>query len=298
MTHLYYSQRTGTSPNPNGLPLTDTVDLFQRVYLQLSQDGYFDEAFGFECVDAGPVEGNVRDIGLEILLAVRKNSLWPITAKSKGYNEGDLFDIIEFLYQHVSKPIDGTLHSFIICGMHWTSFNKSEGRKEYREKVNKVLNHYEGKFELSADGDVLLMAEPGFERIFAADLPTSDPKVKDRIDAAVLRFRRHGSTFDDRRQAVRDLADILEYLRPHVKALLASSDEKDLFNLANNFGIRHHNDQQKTSYDAQLWLGWMFYFYLSTIHVLLRKIEVAGKDAGSMTISPKSGKQTKQPGKR
>lgn len=120
--------------------------------------------------------------------------------------------------------------------------------------------------------------------ILEADVPTSDAKVGNRIDAAVLRFRRHGSTFDDRRQAVRDLADVLEYLRPKVKDLLSSGDESDLFNIANNFGIRHHNDRQKTDYDAQLWLPWMFYFYLSTIHVLLRKLERAGKDARDMKM--------------
>jgi len=287
MNHLYYSQRVGTGPNPKGLPLSDIESLFERVYLQLEEDGYFNEAFGFQCVDAGYVEGKIRDIALEILLAVHKHNLWPISVKGTAYSEDDLFDMIEFLYQHVSKPIDGTLHSYANCGMHWSSFNKSEGQKEYRERINKVLDHHERKFELSASGDVLAEAEPGFERIFAADVPTSDPKVRERIDAAVLRFRRHGSTFDDRRQAVRDLADVLEYLRPQVKTLLASNDERDLFNLANNFGIRHHNDQQKTSYDAQLWLGWMFYFYLSTVHVLLRKIEFGGKDARGTNISHK-----------
>ena len=70
---------------------------------------------------------------------------------------------------------------------------------------------------------------------------------------------------------------MLEYLRPKVKSLLTSADEKDLFNLANNFGIRHHNDQQKTAYDASLWLSWMFYFYLATIHVVLRKQQQVAK---------------------
>jgi hypothetical protein len=51
---------------------------------------------------------------------------------------------------------------------------------------------------------------------------------------------------------VRDLADVLEYLRPNVQTLLTSKDENDLFNLANNFGIRHHNDRQKTNCDAGL----------------------------------------------
>lgn len=100
-----------------------------------------------------------------------------------------------------------------------------------------------------------------------------DANVVNRINAAILRYRRHGSTLDDRRQAVRDLADVLEYLRPKVKALLTSADDCDLFNIANNFGIRHHNDKQKTTYDAAIWLSWMFYFYLATIHAVLRKIE-------------------------
>jgi len=50
--------------------------------------------------------------------------------------------------------------------------------------------------------------------------------------------------------------------------------------LANNFGIRHHNERQKTDYDA-LWLNWMFYFYLSTIHVLLRKMSQYNKGGGA-----------------
>jgi hypothetical protein len=228
------------------------------------------------------------------LLAVRKNDLWPVEEKSGSYNEDDLFDIIEFLYRLVSKPVDGTYHNWNNCGMHWSSFSKAEGQREYRERINRVLDHYERKFELSDGGEVLLKAESGFERIFAADVPTSDSKVGSRIGAAVLRFRRHSSTFDDRRQAVRDLADVLEYLRPQVKALLTSNDEKDLFNIANNFGIRHHNDQQKTSYDAQLWLSWMFYFYLSTIHVLLRKIDYAGRNAKAMVMPQKILKGSKK----
>lgn len=271
MTHTYYSQRKGTNPNSAGLPLLDIADLFSRVYDQLRQDGYFDEAFGFYCVDAGEMPGKVRDVELEMLLSVRKKNLWPIDDKRASYSEDDLFDVIEFLYQHVSKPVDGTHHNWNNCGMHWETFNKSQGQAEFREKVNAVLVHYAKPFDLSAGGEVLHKPEAGFEQIFEADVPSMDRNVVDRINAAVLRYRRHGSTLDDRRQAVRDLADVLEYLRSQVKSLLTSSDEKDLFNLANNFGIRHHNDQQKTNYDAGIWLSWMFYFYLATIHVVLRK---------------------------
>ena len=46
-----------------------------------------------------------------------------------------------------------------------------------------------------------------------------------------------------------------------------------MFNIANNFGLRHHNDRQKTGYDTALWLSWMFYLYLATLHVVVRKID-------------------------
>src|ERR1700733_5304359 len=273
MTHLYFSQRAGFNPYPNGLPLKGVTDLFVRIYDQLQQDGYFDEAFGYECVDAGFIPGKVCDIDLEILLAIRKRDLWPVGKCAANYSEDDFFDVIEFLFQHVSKPVDGQYHSYSDCGMHWATFNTADGRKVYCERVNVVLAHYERQFELSPSGEVLQKPEQGFERIFAADIPSKDPKIVDRVNAAVLQFRRHGSTINDRRQAVRDLADVLEYLRPRVQSVLTSNDEKDLFNLANNFGIRHHNDRQRTNYDTTLWLGWMFYFYLSTVHVLLRKMD-------------------------
>lgn len=272
MNHKFYSQRTGINPNINGLPLSDTADLFRRVFEQLRSEGYFDEAFGFYCVDADYIDGTVKDVDLEMLLTIRKKNLWPISDRSSSYKEDDLLDVIEFLYQYVSKPIDGTMHSWGDCGMHWETFNKKEGQEEFRTKINSVLSHYKNRFELSPNGEVLHKPEEGFEQIFNADVPSKGSNIVGRINAATTNFRRHGSSLDDRRQAVRDLADVFEYLKPQVQELLTNKDEKDLFNIANNFGIRHHNDKQKTSYEAAIWLSWMFYFYLSTIHVVLRKI--------------------------
>ncbi|EJL6474456.1 TPA: hypothetical protein ACGF6D_003487 [Vibrio cholerae] len=272
MSHQYYSQRNGSNPNLDGLPLSDTIDLFLRVYNQLESEGYFTQAFGFWCIDNDHVEGLVKDVELEMLLSIRKKNLWPLSQYAQSYTEDDFLDVIEFLYQHVSKPIDGTMHSYGGCGMHWETFNKKDGQSVFIEKINTVLGHYKNKYELDACGQVLSKPEKGFEQIFKADVPSDDNNIVDRINAATTQFRRHGSTIDDRRQAVRDLADVLEYLKPKVKQLLSNKDEQDLFNIANNFGVRHHNDKQKTSYDSAIWLSWMFYFYLSTIHVVLRKI--------------------------
>jgi predicted nucleotidyltransferase len=273
MSRDFYSIRTGKNKNLRGLPLGDIVDIFLKVYQELRAQGYFDEYLGWTCVDMGEIPGHVTSPDLDIFLKIRKKHLWPVEDNLYLYDEDDLFDMIEYLFTTASKPVDGTYHSYADCGMHWEKFNKEEGEESFRARINELLGLYERPFELSKGGEILETPEPGFEAIFTADTPTADQNVRDRIDSAVRQYRRHGATIDDRRQAVRDLADVLEYLRPKLKGVLDRKDEADLFHLANNFAIRHHNSRQKRGYDAALWLSWMFYVYLATIHVVLRKLE-------------------------
>jgi len=272
MPKEYFSIRSGKNPNAEGLPLSDLLELFLRAYSLLVEEGYFTEAFGYTCVDAGFVCGKIKDPQLEILLAIRKRNLWPINSYVYDYSEDDLFDVIEFLFEHVSEPIDGNYHQHDNCGMHWETFNQNKGKLVYRDKVNNLLSLYKNKFELSEYGEVLQMADKGFEPIFEADLPTEDEKIRAKVEAAIVKYRKHGATIENRRLAVRDLADILEYLRPKIKAVMNNKDENDLFNIANNFGIRHYGENQKTTYNEGIWLSWMFYFFLSTIHVVLRTL--------------------------
>jgi len=55
------------------------------------------------------------------------------------------------------------------------------------------------------------------------------------------------------RSGVRDYA---------IKKVIIDEDESDLFNIANNFGIRHHRKGQKKRYDEDIFLNWIFYYYL------------------------------------
>jgi len=176
--HSYYSYRTGANPHANGLPFQDILDLFVLVCKRFRSEGYFDEAFGFHCVDSGYSEGSVPDIKLEILLKIRKKDLWPLDENAQHYSEHDLFDIIEFLYQYVSKPITGTLHGYGDCGMHWEVFNQAEGRDVFREKINEVLSHYIDHYELSPEGEILQKVEAGFEPLMKADIPATGSNIK------------------------------------------------------------------------------------------------------------------------
>jgi hypothetical protein len=268
----YYSVRTGKNPQATAIDLPTLLKLFRTLFLHFEGEGYFQKSLGFHCVDSGFNPGELgHDLEGVVLLELRKTGLTPIHEKIQEYTEDDLFDMVEFLHDHCAKPTKRTYHNWSDCGWHCDEYDVDAGRVEFREKVNKVLGLYSDGFELSPDGEVLRAAETGLEGLFEAPLPTHDPaNVEERIETARRKFRRHRSSLDDRRDALRELADVLEYLRPRLKQVLQSKDESDLFNIANNFGIRHHNASQKTSYDKSIWYSWMFYYYLATLHAALR----------------------------
>ena len=193
--------------------------LFQSIYDDFFRRDYFQEAFGYWCVDAGDVPGTLgTDIAARILVAVRKDDLWPISERLEGYEEHDLFDMMEFLYDHVSKPVDGYFHSFSGCGMHYSTFNRKEGQAEFRNSLNPTLAIYREGDTISDNGEIMNLPEKGMSPLTEANLPQHDPhNVDSRVEAAIVRFRRHHSSLEDRKHALRDLADVLEYLRPDIK---------------------------------------------------------------------------------
>ncbi len=271
----YYSRRKGLNPKMDRIDLDLLKELFYSTYQSLFEDGYFQEAMGYNCVDIGDVHGTMgRDIGIYFLRKLRKSNLWPIQEKYKGYTEDDLFDVIELLYDTVSKPIDGRYHDWSNCGWHYSKFEKKAGQLRFYDEMNEFLKDYSDGYEISISGEILTLGDQGLENLLKAELPDYEPKnVDGRINSAIHKFRRHSSSVDDKRDAVRSLADVFEYLRPKLQSIISSKDEADLFNIANNFSIRHHNDKQKNEYDESIWLSWMFYFYLATIHTTIRKLK-------------------------
>ena len=269
MSRKYYSVRRG-----HPLNLSNLKTLFEAIFQQLGEQDYFVESIGYSCVDAGWVPGFVgHDPNLYFIRKLRKPNLWPIKDNLSHYSEDDLFDVIELLYDLVSMPVDGTRHTYGDCGMHWNEFDRSEGRSEFRDEVNAALADYAAGFQLTVGGEIVELADPGLETLISAELPLkTDEQLKQKLSEAVQLFRRRHSTLSDRHTAVRLLADLFERVRPQLQNALTKNDERDLFNIANNFAIRHDNDKQKTDYDRSLWLSWIFYFYLTTLHYATRKL--------------------------
>jgi len=248
-SRLYYSARRSGSQAMR-LDLDTLKTLFDSVYSHLQTNGFFDEAFGSFCVDAGDIDGTIgSNVEAYVLFKLMKKNIWPIHEKLEAYNEADLFDVIEFLFDHVSEPQQKDYHSWNNCGYHYSDFDKAKGQQEYRNRINPLLARYGEGYELTDKGELMVGAPQGVQYLLRAQLPTKDATVTEKVHIAVEKFRRYGSSMDERQSAVRDLADVLEWLRPQIKETLLRADEQELFKLANNFGIRHLRQDQKLDYD-------------------------------------------------
>jgi hypothetical protein len=268
----YYSVRNALNQGKLHLDLDLLKQLFLAIYSDFRDKYYFQEAFGYECVDAGFVPGTTgRDTEAFFLIKLRKQNLWPIETMIDNYSEDDLFDVIELLHDLIAKPIDGYYHSWDQCGWHYQTFDEPAGQSEFRQKINDILRDYCEGYELSEAGEILSIGDTGLESLLKAEIPEFDPdNIDGRLKQAVSKFHRYKSSDEERREAVRALADILEYLRTKYGTHLIRKDEAYLFDIANNFGIRHHNPRQKTNCDADVWLPWIFYVYLASIHLSIR----------------------------
>jgi len=276
----HYSSRKGLCQAFSKLELPLLRDLFLARYSDFVRRGYFEDAFG-ATVMGMRVPGYIDDIAGFFLAKLRKHNLWPIGKYISHYSEDDLFDVIELLYELVDKPGEAAITApstdrIRFRGDVANRFGREAAQIEFRAEVNHLLKDYRSGYELSQKGEVIELADSGLQPLLQEGLPQIDPaNVEARVDAAVRRFLQRGSSLDGRKEAVRALADVLEFLRPRLKRVLTRKDERDLFNIANNFGIRHHDIEQKTDYDQEVWLPWMFYFYLATIHAATRLIRKA-----------------------
>lgn len=269
----YYSLRKS---DPQKISLESLKEIIFSIWQDFSTRGYFQEHLGTSCVD-GDIPGKAgTNLEGYVLRKLRKTNLWPFHEKYKQYSEEDLFDVIEFFFDHISMPVekDAHYHSWNDCGWHYNNFDDiGLGPLEFAEEVNQFLNDYGNGYELSNKGEILSLFPSHLRQLTESQVPTKDATIKEKMEHAADKFRKYGSTIRDREDAIRALVDCLEFLRPKVKKVLNAKDEDDLFNIANNFAIRHANQQQKTNYDKTIWLSWMFYFYYATLMACLHLIQ-------------------------
>jgi hypothetical protein len=182
---------------------------------------------------------------------------------------------MECLHDLVARPRSRSYHDYASCGWHYENFAPEPGRILYRWRVNQLLDRSELGLRLADEGEdigrliaVVDDARSELERVTAT---RGDGSTGDRVRHALALFRARGATEHDKRSAVIVLAGILEERREVVRQHVGRKDEGALFQIANEFAIRHQRDGQKGDFDESF-LDWIYWWYLATVELTDRII--------------------------
>jgi hypothetical protein len=260
----YWSERKSGKP-AESVRFASVVRQFVEVVRDLGDRGYFEKRFGKDCVDdPSPVDASAvieHEIGVP--------DLWPLS--TRRLDDPDLFcDVVEVLHDLVARPVKRHLHSYAGCGWHHGDFSIEVGRAVYRWRINQLLARSDLGLRLAEDGDdtgrLVATSDEAREDLLHSVLDRHDAETGDEIRHAVALFRARGADRQQKRSAVVALAHVLEERRALIKERLLTKDEGALFQIANNFNVRHQNASQQKDYDTAF-LDWIFWWYLATIEL-------------------------------
>ena len=291
MTRRYYSSRI----KPKSLTLEELYQKFQALYLLFRDKDFFKGKAGIT-KNILP-EAIMHEAALDLSFQP-----FPITKWSpESTTEDHIFDTLEFLYDHVATPgewvgmTDETGWNYGDYG----SYNDATGQEEFRNRANAFLADYKTGFELTEEGIILARGTDGLQHILDAEIiPYDEENVDSKVRNAITKWRNRHLSLSEKKEAIRELADVFEWLKKtkELGTVLDGKDESALFDLANNFAIRHHNPSQKTNYDRTIWYSWIFHFYLATYHAAIRLLIKKEKEINRPTpAAADSGSRRSKP---
>lgn len=293
-----FSERNGRS---RGYSADDLISIvWENVQDVITTQGLLDEAYGYipsswGGESLGPAADDLvngespadqsrvwlnRALKAKVDFEYNPNVGWFVT---DGYSrshlpnvlEDDLdtvFDFLEALHIKVSRP------SHDPKKVKHVDFDKDIGQKLLRDAINDDLAIYETPFKMLENGQIVALDEGA-----VADLADEGLKLKkssdvkeesiDALRSSIYMYMKRGASLVEKKAAIKEVVASLESLRSKVKQNLLSDDEKDLFNLANNFAIRHQEAKQKGDYDQSIWYDWMFQVNLAALIAVIKIVQ-------------------------
>lgn len=264
----YFSKRNKNTT----IGFDQVLEKFKTVYKILTDKDFFKELAGIYSDITPELIRNEASLRLSIQpFPIDRLDYWGTTTEN-------LFDIIEFFYDYVSQPFGSVSKT---TDTNWRfedyeGYSKADGQTIYREYINMFLNDFEEGYELNSKGQIITIGRDGTELLYNVPTPEFDfENIEKIVQESIQRWRMRSLTLDERREVIKRLADVFEWLKKskNLAAVLDKKDDKLIFEIVNGFDIRHHNPDQKTNYDKSIWYSWMFHFYLATYHAVIRLIQ-------------------------
>jgi hypothetical protein len=166
-------------------------------------NGSFGESFPENCDDSPVPIGTNTERFKSALLAEIPDLQFPFKI-SHTTNNNDIFgasttsepfapdylivlDTIQFSYHHIAKPIQGSFHNFF--NHYHLTFNKNEGKREFRDKINRIFERNRIAYTLQEDGNILRIAPAILdETLHSVFFRTSDLTLNRMLNEARDKF--------------------------------------------------------------------------------------------------------------
>lgn len=299
MPFEYFSEReTGSMPRTANMVSPQVWGGIVATVNSLVSSGGFGEKFPEVCPDGSCVTGTDQEAFGLALQAEVPNIRWPLQTNHR--DEGGLsyetrpfapdtmaaLDFVQFCYAHVSKPIQGSFHSFF--KHHHLSFDRETGREEFRRTVNRIFARNGLAFELQSDGSVIRLAPPIIDALIQSPIGASGDSTLDQmLEDACRKFlspdeRLRGESLerlwdawerlkslDDPKSKKRSVACLLDKAsnEPKLRARL-EAEARELTDIGNTFMIRH-SETDKVPIQESNHVGYLFHRMFSLIYLLV-----------------------------
>lgn len=267
----YFAQRQGPQAAPVALTRADLARALSSCYIDLANHGYFDDAFGSSRGDADSPPGG--QTVMANLLGTEDIALWPPTREvMEGWSEDLLFSVVEALFDVVARPMSRWWHPHY-GEWYYDHFDRLLGQEVYLWKINQLFDKSVVPLRLSDAGPdrglLIARVDDARSNLITAPARLSVPHEHAEAEHALANWRSRGASRQDKLDAVRGLAGILEAHRAELTEHLGKTDAGALFEIANRFHIRHNRDDQRRDYPEEM-LDWIFWWYLATIELITR----------------------------
>jgi len=239
----------------------DLSELFVQSYFELIEKSLFEELIGYNDNWGNRIKGLIaNDYNTFVFKRIGKRNLVPIDS-DYIYSEEDVFDLMELFYDYASLP-----HALIK-----DAYDKTTGQATFRKEMNGILNNYDKGYELTEEGYIRELVNNGLEGVLDSKQEFIDDAISENtVQAAKKKFFHHKADESDRKGSILEIGGVLENLKNTNQLRLNKNDETELFNILNNFNLRHNRPDQKPNYDKDVFYPWVFYNLLSALDASLK----------------------------
>ena len=275
----YFSQKRSAVAEAEAASRTAVVFRVRRLIQEFLDQHYFAQEIGFGCFDGHGDFG--KSPAEQLSDRVGKPWLWVddlidwerddhVSLGPSSWTDDDVCDFIEVFHDLAARPTRGWEHGFNNCGWHPEAYSRPSGQALYRWRINELLEEAQFAYRLATSGDdagrMVRSTPDGFDDV-VTEVLDSESSHRDQVAHAIALFRKRDGTPEDRRSAVVSLCGVLEANRNFAKSAIRNKDDGALFEIANNFHLRHQDKSQYRDY-APAYLEWIFYWYLATVRLI------------------------------